>query len=82
MFLIETDMNQKVIADGIVKSSEYLDWKITVVDDTDGATGGFYLLLSGSDKNSQYDYWFENLVMLKNQLNEFTVDWRIGAELL
>lgn len=59
---------------GIVNDGEYAGWKIQIVDDTEGETGGFYLILS-SGEAEVFDYWFEKRQFLDNQLADFNVEW-------
>lgn len=60
---------------GIIISGEYVGWEAQVFDDTNGDTGGFYLILR-SDDNEIFDYWFEKKEFLDNQLADFNVDWK------
>lgn len=59
---------------GIVNDGEYAGWEIQIVDDTEGETGGFYLILS-SGEAEVFDYWFEKRQFLDNQLADFNVEW-------
>ncbi|MEJ7929381.1 hypothetical protein WG922_05280 [Ramlibacter sp. AN1015] len=67
-----------IVRTGIVCSGNYKGWKIEVADDSEGATGGFYLILSSREKI--FDYWFENARQLENQLTDFDVSWIIGSD--
>lgn len=65
---------QAHIRNGIVTTGEYSGWEITVADDRDGDTGGYYLYLKKSDIES-FDYWFEHEAGLQAQLVDFEVEW-------
>ncbi len=63
-----------ILNNGIVTDGEYAGWKIEIVDDTHGDTGGFYLILCGKECQV-FDYWFEKKDFLNNQLADFNVKW-------
>ncbi|MBK4717152.1 hypothetical protein GWD52_11615 [Enterobacteriaceae bacterium 4M9] len=63
-----------ILKKGIVINGEYAGWEIQIVDDTQGDTGGFYLILR-SEEAQVFDYWFEKKEFLNNQLTDFTVNW-------
>ncbi len=65
---------------GTVESGEYTGWKIQVVDDTQGETGGFYLILQSSNSEA-YDYWFEKKGYLDNQLADYKTKWNSQKQL-
>jgi len=59
---------------GIIIDGEYVGWEIQIIDDTEGETGGFYLIIR--DKEAEvFDYWFEKKQFLDNQLADFNVKW-------
>lgn len=63
-----------IMKSGTVIAGEYLGWEIELVDDTNGDTGGFYLILRSNDA-TVFDYWFEKKEFLNNQLADFIVEW-------
>lgn len=63
-----------IIRKGVVVSGEYSGWKITIDEDREGGTGGYYLFLTSSDGRT-FDFWFELKLHLDNQLSEFGIDW-------
>lgn len=63
-----------LLNEGIVHSGEYAGWKIQIVDDTAGDTGGYYLILHNGDIEC-FDYWFEKKEYLDNQLTDFDIKW-------
>jgi hypothetical protein len=42
-------MDMSIFRNGIVTTGEYSGWEITVANDRDGDTGGYYLYLKKSD---------------------------------
>lgn len=58
---------------GVIISGDYVGWSLTVVDDR-AVSGGFYLYLN-NDAGDGFDYWFEKEEFLKNQLDDFDVNW-------
>ncbi len=50
-----------LLNEGVVHSGEYASWKIQIIDDTAGETGGYYLILQHGDTEG-FDYWFEKRV--------------------
>ncbi|KFB99282.1 hypothetical protein GTGU_04284 [Trabulsiella guamensis ATCC 49490] len=52
-----------ILNEGIVHSGEYAGWKIQIVDDTAGETGGYYLILQHGNIEC-FDYWFEKKSIL------------------
>jgi len=63
-----------ILKTGTVSAGEYRGWDIQIIDDSDGDTGGFYLILQ--DKKGQiFDCWFEKQQYLNNQLADFDVVW-------
>ncbi|CNB80053.1 Uncharacterised protein [Yersinia frederiksenii] len=63
-----------ILKKGIVNDGEYVGWEIQLIDDTEGETGGFYLILRSEDAKV-FDYWFEKKQFLDNQLADFNVKW-------
>ncbi|CAH6635650.1 hypothetical protein [Pseudocitrobacter vendiensis] len=63
-----------LLKQGVVSSGEYVGWELQVVDDTNGETGGFYLVLRNDIE--VFDYWFEKKEFLENQLADFDVHWK------
>lgn len=63
-----------ILKHGIVRTGEYIGWELQVIDDTDGETGGFYLVLQNDVE--VFDYWFEKQEFLENQLDDFEVNWK------
>ncbi|AZF50691.1 hypothetical protein C4J85_0173 [Pseudomonas sp. R4-34-07] len=63
-----------IVRKGVVVTGEYSGWKIVVVGDHDGDTGGYYLYLKKSDTEG-FDYWFEHEAELQAQLFDFEVEW-------
>ncbi|MDC7818958.1 MULTISPECIES: hypothetical protein [Pseudomonas] len=63
-----------IIRKGVVVSGEYSGWNISIDDDREGETGGYYLFLSSED-GQVFDYWFALELHLDNQLSDFDVDW-------
>lgn len=59
---------------GTVIDGEYAGWKIEVVDDTQGDTGGFFLVFRNNTAEV-FDYWFETKQFIDNQLADFTIQW-------
>lgn len=59
--------------EGYINQGVYKDWKFIIEDDTEGETGGYYLLLQNNDQTI-YDYWFEKYDYLNNQLETLYVD--------
>lgn len=66
---------------GKIKGGDYLDWYVEVIDDTNGKTGGFYIIISKnySEKGDGYNSWFENFNDVEEYFIEATwiVDWEI-----
>lgn len=58
---------------GVIVSGDYVGWSLTVVDDR-AVSGGFYLYLNNGVGDG-FDYWFEKEGFLKNQLDDFDVNW-------
>jgi hypothetical protein len=58
---------------GLIKEGQYKNWLITLLDDTEGSTGGYYLILKNGTET--FDYWFERREYLENQLVDFEVHW-------
>jgi|GEM_PF-2747649 len=63
------------LKNGVIASGEYQGWSIKIIDDTQGDTGGFYLILRDPTNIEVFDYWFEKEEFLKNQLVDFDVCW-------
>ena len=63
-----------LLNEGVVHSGEYASWKIQIIDDTAGETGGYYLILQHGDTEG-FDYWFEKKEHLDNQLTDFDIKW-------
>ncbi|AUZ44163.1 hypothetical protein [Pseudomonas orientalis] len=63
-----------IVRKGVIVTSGCSGWKIVVVDDRDGDTGGYYLYLKKSDIEGA-DYWFEHEAGLQAQLVDFEVEW-------
>ncbi|MGC5703169.1 hypothetical protein J4P02_23520 [Pseudomonas sp. NFXW11] len=63
-----------IIRKGIVVSGEYSGWSISIDDDREGETGGYYLFLSNEDGQA-FDYWFALESHLDNQLSDFDIGW-------
>jgi hypothetical protein len=59
---------------GSVLGGEYAGWEISVEDDREGATGGYFLFLTNGQEI--FDYWFESKLFLDRQLEDFEVVWR------
>ncbi|WP_420854206.1 hypothetical protein [Sodalis ligni] len=55
-------------------SGDNTGWEIHFVDDTQGETGGFYLIIQSGDSVA-YDYWFEKKEYLDNQLLDHNIKW-------
>ena len=66
-------MLNSVKRSGLVKEGQYKNWLIAVVDDREGSTGGYYLILKNGGE--AFDYWFESREHLDNQLSDFEVNW-------
>lgn len=64
-----------ILQSGTINSGEYAGWEIQVIDDTQGDTGGFYLILQRSSSEA-FDYWFEKREYLENQLTDYNIEWR------
>ncbi len=64
-----------IIKIGTVVAGEYSGYTIIVDDDSEGETGGFYIYLKG--EGGGFDYWFENVDHLNNQLSDFDVEWGV-----
>lgn len=62
-----------ILKKGIITSEEYAGWQIEVVDDTQGDTGGYYIILSNGENG--FDHWFEKYEFLENQLADFNILW-------
>ena len=62
-----------IVKEGCIKQGIYRNWKFVIEDDTEGETGGYYLLLQNNNQ-TQYDYWFEKYDYLKNQLQTLYID--------
>ena len=58
---------------GLIREGQYENWLITVADDREGSTGGFYIIVKNGLE--VFDYWFETREHLDNQLKDFQVDW-------
>ncbi len=63
-----------ILKSGTIDSGEYTGWEIQVINDTQGDTGGFYLILQSSNSEA-FDYWFEKKEYLDNQLTDYSVKW-------
>ncbi len=63
-----------IIKSGVVSSGEFLGWSISIDDDREGETGGYYIYLNKSGQHG-FDYWFEHERELQAQLEDFEVDW-------
>ncbi len=63
-----------ILHSGTIAAGEYAGWEIQIIDDTQGDTGGFYLILQGGNSEI-FDYWFEKKEYLDNQLGDYNVKW-------
>ncbi|NBF06622.1 hypothetical protein GV819_30585 [Pseudomonas sp. Fl5BN2] len=63
-----------IIRKGVVVSGEYSGWNISIDDDREGGTGGYYLFLTSSDGRA-FNFWFELELHLDNHLSEFDIGW-------
>lgn len=63
-----------ILSSGYVINGVYEGWQIEIVDDTYSDTGGFYLVLR-SENAQFFDYWFEKMEFLNNQLADYNVEW-------
>lgn len=63
-----------ILKQGIINDGEYAGWKVQIIDDSQGDTGGFYLVLQNENIEA-FDYWFENKQHLDNQLMDFNIKW-------
>ncbi|NWD73153.1 hypothetical protein HX890_03315 [Pseudomonas gingeri] len=63
-----------MIKEGVVLSGEFCGWRISVDDDREGETGGYYFYLK-ENGGGGFDYWFEHDEALKAQLVDFEVGW-------
>ncbi|MGE1562744.1 hypothetical protein [Pantoea septica] len=63
-----------ILNGGVIINGEYKGWEVKIIDDVNGDTGGFYLILRNGETQS-FDYWFEKEEFLHNQLADFDVKW-------
>jgi len=61
---------------GVILNGKTKGWNITIQDDTEGETGGYYILeWSSEDDNKGFDNWYENIENLLFNLTGREIDW-------
>ncbi len=62
-----------IIKKGCILSGDYKGWSVSVDDDRNGETGGFYLFIE--NQCTGYDHWFVSEHDLEAQLDDFVIEW-------
>ncbi len=66
---------------GKIIHGKYSGWYVTMVDDSEGETGGCYVIVNNPDLNSReaYDIWLEHKDEISEYMDELNweIDWDI-----
>lgn len=62
-----------IVRRGRILSGIEKDYSISIDDDSEGETGGYYLYLQKADEG--YDEWYENEAQLTIRLYDLDIEW-------
>ena len=65
--------------EGRIVRGEYLGWIVEIVDDTQGETGGYYILVNNGQQDSleAFDWWLETreeILIFIHDMN-WVIEW-------
>ncbi|WP_157929796.1 hypothetical protein [Orrella dioscoreae] len=63
-----------IVRSGIIVGGGHEGAKISIFDDSAGDTGGYYVFIE-EPGGGAFDNWFENLHVLKVNLEDYEVHW-------